>query len=309
MIKFYKRQDSLIYPYYFKIKNFPKLLFPKLYIKKYYKNSFGQLPDLINPKMYSEKLQVLKFDYAKNNTVILAGDKVGMREYVSSCGLDHLLVPIVGTFDSLKQIDWESLPNSFVMKKSNASGQMFTVKDKSKVNRNEIYKQMRIWMKIDFGQNMIEPHYRKMKSRIIIEEFLSGISEDWRIFYFSGEPKFVQIDKWIEPSNEKIIGHKRRIRIWTDTKGKILEVLADKEAVNVPYKSGMSIELPADFEKMIENGNILSKDFPLVRIDYFHSNNKLYLGELTFTPGSGYQVLTPKMQKDLGKFLKLPGKR
>lgn len=300
---FFKRPDSNFFPYYFRIKNFPKLLFPKFYIKRYYKQKFGTYPNLDAPKLFSEKLQVLKLKYANNSDVVLAGDKVGMRHYTKKKKLEKLLVPIVGIYDSVEQINWTELPNEFVMKKSNASGQMFTIKNKEEVDRDYIWKQMRIWQKIDFGQNLIEPHYRKMKSRIIVEHYLPDIGEDWRIFFFQGSPKFIQIDSWVDVNPDRIIGHKKRIRIWSDMEGNIIELLADKEIEYVPFNKGNQIKLPNDFDNMIEYGKILSSDFPLVRVDFFHSGNKLFLGELTFTPGGGYQVLTPTLQESLGELL------
>ncbi|MEG0285085.1 MAG: ATP-grasp fold amidoligase family protein [Vagococcus sp.] len=147
--------------------------FPKRMNSLYYRKVFGKKLNLKNPKTYSEKLQFLKFYYAEDEKVILAGDKVGIHEYLKEKSLENLLVPMINVYDCVEDIVWEDLPQEFVMKKSNSSGMNIIINNKKDANKNEILATMAVWMKEIFGIFGAEKHYSKMKSRILIEKYIS----------------------------------------------------------------------------------------------------------------------------------------
>lgn len=280
--------------------------FPKTMLKIYYKKIFNQTLNLKKPIYYSEKLQWLKFYYAKNELATIAGDKAGIHSYLKEKKLDFLLVPLFKVYDSIDQIDWEELPSRFVMKKSNSSGMNIIVTNKDESSKDKVLQQMEKWIHEDFGVFGGEQHYKNMDSKIVIEHFIDEIEEDWRIFYLNGRAEMIQISHWIDNNKENYSGHKDSYRSFSDIDGKVRHILPDPGVIVNDLSEGDYLAMPSDFNKMIEYGEIIAKDFPLVRVDYFHSKGKLYIGELTFTPGNGFQKLNEELQLELGNKLELP---
>lgn len=275
--------------------------------KRIFKKTFGYDLNLNNPKTFTEKINYLKLYYASEENAVLAGDKVGLHEFLKKKNVIDLTVPMLNVVNSVKKIKWDRLPNQFVIKKSNASGFNLIVENRKKLCIEDLKEILVSWEKQVYGLTTAEPHYRKMPSRFIIEEYLPNIDRDWKIFFCNGEPCMVEAYLWDE--QEKMIGHRKTVYITTDLQGKVLQIDADEELLtesNSEYEALRYIDLPVQFDQMIEYGRILAAEFPFVRVDFFISDDRLFLGELTFTPAAGLDNYSEEIERWLGKKIRLP---
>ena len=271
-------------------------------LKVQYRLKTGRKLDLKNPKRFTEKLQWYKVNY-RNPILASCVDKYDVREYVSNCGLENILNKCYGVFNSVDEIDFGSLPERFVAKKTNGSGGLNVLfcKDKSTFNFDEAKKIMRNWVKEDENDTGgREWAYNGLKSRIVIEEYLensqnpeAGIS-DYKFFCFDGKVYGLVVDV------DRYIGHKRN---FYDANWNYLDVSSDCP------NFGDNLPKPEGFEKLVETAEVLSKGFPFVRVDLYLVENKIYFGELTFYPWSGYVQFTPdSFDFELGDKFVLPSK-
>ncbi|MFV0557894.1 MAG: ATP-grasp fold amidoligase family protein [Enterococcus sp.] len=285
---------------------YQKILGAKRQSKRIFKEKFGYTLDLDNPQTFVEKLNALKLYYASDEQAILAGDKIGLHQYIAQKGLESLAVPMITSVSSIKEIDWEYLPNQFVIKKSNASGFNLIVKDKQSLSIEEVNQTLKAWQMYPFGLTTGEFHYEKMIGEFIIEEYIAEIANDWKIFYCNGSAQLIEFYVWDEA--EVLVGHKKTVYITADITGKILEVDYDEgidEQTIVKYQQMEVIELPSEFAKMLTYGEQLAVDFPFVRVDFFIGDGRLYLGELTFTPGAGLDEYTAYVNQWMGEKISL----
>ena len=271
----------------------------RFYIKMQFRNFIGKELDLDNPKTFNEKIQWLKL-YDRNPNYSKFVDKYEVRKYIAeTIGEDHL-IPLLGVYNSFDEIDFDQLPDQFVLKPTHTSGDIFICKDKSKINYPELKKMVNKWMKRKYYFEHREWPYKNIKPRIIAEKFMvdeSGYDlKDYKIFCFNGEPKclFVASERHSE-SGMKMDFY-------------------DMDWNLMPFerkypRSGIKIPKPKSFEQMVSFAKLLSMDFPFVRVDFYDINGHLYFGELTFYPGSGLEEFTPEEYDYLlGSWLKLPEK-
>jgi hypothetical protein len=223
-------------------------------------------------------------------------------------GLSRVASPILYVYDSVEEICWESLPNKFVIKKSNASGYNIIITDKNKANEEKVKKQMKRWMKTPCGYIIGSPIYEKMQPKIVIEKYIENIGKDWKIFCVNGKPEILVINHWVYEYNDCVkVGRKKFGAVFSNLSGEILDVIDFGNAeVRKGYTVGEMLELPSDFDEMIELSKILSEEFPLVRADFYHGDNKLILGELTFSPSGGLLPYAESFNDELGRKLVLP---
>lgn len=260
-----------------------------------YRIKFNRGCNLNNPQRWTEKLQVYKMRY-RNPIMHKCVDKYEVRKYVEEKGCADNLVKLYGVWNSTSEIDVSALPTSFVLKTTNGGGglDVVLVKDKSLVDFSEklAFIQQRLQKKA--GSLGREWAYTGMKKpRVIAEELLvnkenpdAGV-EDFKILCFHGEPKYVIVDK------DRYIDHKRNFYTmdW-----KRVNVTTDHEQFDTPYP------MPKNFEEMIDVARKLSSDFPFVRVDLYNIDGRVYFGELTFYPWSGYVQFTPdSFDYELGK--------
>lgn len=251
-----------------------------------YRIKMGRKLNLKNPERFTEKLQWYKINY-HNAIMHQCVDKYLVRDYVKSKGLEEILIPLIKKYDSIKEINWEELPKAFVIKTTNGGGGLNVVvcKDKSKLDYKSIIN------KIGASNKLIKARtggrewaYYGLKKGIIIEKLLvnkenpeAGVN-DYKIFCYGGIPRFIVVDV------DRYIGHKRN---FYDVYWKNLNIASDCP------KSDKQIPKPDNFNKMLEIASILSKDFPFVRVDLYNIEGKIYFGELTFYPWSGYVRFVP----------------
>ena len=251
-----------------------------------YKIKLGRWPNLKHPKRWTEKLQLYKMLY-RNPILHICVDKYEVRKFVESKDFAKLLVNLYGVWDNANKIDFETLPLSFILKTTDGGGgeTVYIVKDKTKEDLDAVRKKLNSWIgrkNIDAGREWAYTGIRK--SQIIAEELLinkkdpnAGI-EDFKILCFKGEPKYIIVDK------DRYIDHKRN---FYSINWERKYVSTDHEQFEEEYSK------PDNLNEMLEIAHQLSKDFPFVRVDLYNVEDKIYFGELTFYPWTGYVQFTP----------------
>lgn len=256
----------------------------------------GRWPNLNHPKRWTEKLQTYKM-YYRNAILHTCVDKYEVRKFIESKGYSSLLVHLYGVWENANNIDFDSLPTSFIMKTTDGGGgeTVYLVKDKAKEDLDAIRKKLNSWLgrkNIDAGREWAYTGIRK--SQVIAEELLinrknpdAGI-EDFKILCFNGEPKYIIVDK------DRYIDHKRN---FYTTQWVRKDVTTDHEQFEDDYPK------PENLDEMLEIAHQLSSDFPFVRVDLYNVDNKIYFGELTFYPWTGYVQFTPdEFDFELGRY-------
>lgn len=248
-----------------------------------------------NPKGITQKLLWLNRFWQPQIKADCA-DKYKAKLYLKECGLSELIVPLIGVWNTPEEIDFDNLPQQFVLKTNHGCGTNIICTDKDRLDVEETRDKLRSWLKVDYGKQFNERHYSKIKRCIIAEEFLhtGEFPADYKIHCFNGEPYcFLFYPKHTDKTCERIsfsLDWQRRYFI--------------KEEEKYQY----DIPRPENLEKMLEYARILSQPFPYVRVDFYESGGRLYLGEFTFTPFSNIMdyFYKPEVCEDMGERLVLP---
>ncbi|WP_339243311.1 ATP-grasp fold amidoligase family protein [Paenibacillus sp. FSL F4-0243] len=269
-------------------------------IKLQYKMKMRRKLNLKNPIRYTEKLQWYKLNY-RNPLMTQCADKYSVREYIESKGLNHILNKVYAIYNTVDEINIDTLPQKFVMKTTNGSGTNFFCKDKTTFLLEDTKRSLTKWMKRDNFSSGREWSYKNIVPRIIVEEYLEeennffdGIN-DYKFLCFNGKAEYVVLDV------DRQVNHKRNIY---DINWKYIDVNTDHASF------GDSVPKPEGLDEMLRIANILAVDFPCVRVDLYWVNGRVYFGELTFYPWTGYVSFTPdKFDYELGEKFILPGVR
>ncbi|ONI47978.1 glycosyl transferase [Candidatus Epulonipiscium fishelsonii] len=267
----------------------------KLYLMLCFKSQLGYFPNLNNPKTFNEKLQWLKL-HDRNPRYTKLVDKYEVRKYIAKKIGKEYLIPLIGVWDKFEDIDFDKLPNQFVLKTTHDSGGVFICKDKNSFDIEETRKKINSHLKRNYYWGGREWPYKNVKPRIICEKYMVDESghelKDYKIFCFNGKPKLIQVDY------ERYINHKRNLY---NIKWQYLNL-----EIKYPTDKTVIIQKPQNFDKMIKLARILSKDFAHVRIDFYSIKDKLYFGEITLYHGSGYKEIRPfKYDKLMGSWINL----
>ena len=265
------------------------------YIRWQYKSRTGKDLNLEFPKLYNEKIQYTKLHYHDQRLKQFV-DKYSVRDYVSETIGEKYLTKIYGVYDTVEEINFEKLPDKFVMKLTNGSGYNIICKHKTKKIVNKIKNIFKKWLKVDFYMLGREWAYKNVKNRIICEEYLESSEpyglNDYKVFCFNGVPKLIQVDY------DRFTEHKRNL--YTPQWKFINEKVAYE---NDPCAN---IAKPPNLEEMLVCARKLSKDFPHVRVDFYSIGERLVFGELTFYHGAGYlRFENEAFEKELGSFWEL----
>ncbi|WP_149302711.1 ATP-grasp fold amidoligase family protein [Pareuzebyella sediminis] len=265
------------------------------YIRTTYKKRFGRQINLINPNTYTEKLQWLKLFY-RNDKMPICSDKYAVHQYLENHGHKALLNEILGVYKKADDIDFDSLPNSFVAKTTHGCGQNLICKDKNELDWKKWKEIIDSWLKLNVYAFGREWNYHHIPRRILIERFIDHEPlVDYKFMCFNGEPKFLQINN--------------------DRDGKHYVDFYDIEWNKVDFtydkfeQSDYIVPPPDQIKEMIAIAKKLSAPFPYVRVDFYNPPNKIIFGELTFFPGSGLLPLVPlenKYDELLGSYIDLP---
>ncbi len=276
-------RDSLLY----KVRRKAQVLAHKIVSnetlsKFYFKVVLHKDLNLKNPQTFNEKIQWLKlYYYPKNPLVVQAADKFAVRDYIKAKGYGDKLVPLAGVWDRAEDIDWDKLPDKFVLKCNHGCAYNIVVTDKAKADRTAITKQLNTWLKEDFGAFNIELHYSAIKHhRITCEEFLGENITDYKFFCFNGKPDCIYVSTDLVHDRQAQIGF-----FYLD--GKKMPLHRD-DYTDIPQ-----VTLPLFYDEMKNAAEILCKDFPFVRADFFVTDNTWYFAELTFTPSAGMMPFNP----------------
>lgn len=275
----------------------------KTMLKIQYKIKTGNKLNLKDPKRFTEKLQWYKLNY-KNPLMIQCVDKYDVREYVKSKGLENILIPCYGVYDSVDDICFEKLPCSFVVKDTLGGGgtSVVLVKNKEQEDLENLKKQCRAWTAIDAhckdaGREW--PYYNGKSHRIIVEEFLesnetAGGLIDYKFFCFDGKIGFIQV------MGNRVVGQSVSVSLFDRN----LERLPVKRPGYPLYDN---FDRPDNFDEMIEIVETLAGDFPHVRVDMYNVNGQIRFGELTFYGASGYYKYDPdEFDYEIGNHFVLP---
>lgn len=278
-------------------------LFPDdIFLKLQFRLRMGYRLDLTQPKTISEKIQWLKL-YNRNPKYTNLVDKYEVKLIVAKeIGISHI-IPTIGLWDTPEEIDFECLPNQFVLKTTHGGGNSGVVicSDKSQLDKAATIKKLRNSLKQDIYKDFREWPYKNVRKRIIAEKYMSQEDGshliDYKFFCFNGTPKFVYV-------SQNIPGSKRQLSCFLT----IDWTLAPFKKRNEEYALKEPIK-PITFEEMSIIASNLSKGIPFVRVDLYEINGQIYFSELTFYPSSGMQPFEPQeWDYKLGAMLNLPQK-
>lgn len=270
---------------------------------RYYRKKGGGKINLKTPERYNDKLAWLKL-YYRDELMRTCTDKAAVRDYVKSCGLDYLLNECFGIYNNAEEIDWDALPNQFVLKDTLAgdSNGVLLVFDKNSLSIEDTKEKLNGWiqrssfMTTDSGNWVHEGR----KARIIAEKLLisdaNGDLPDYKFFCFNGKVYclYLMRNYTLDRHNGENAFLDRDFKLlpfWRTDYRRILE----------------QPEKPKNFEKMLEIAEILSKPFPHVRVDLYNIDGVIVFGELTFFTNSGYIPFEPdSADYEMGSQLVLP---
>ena len=257
---------------------------PKLNTKVYYYRKFRRRLNLDSPKTFNEKILKLKLtEYGASPLVKKCADKFLVREYVKEQGCSELLVPLIAAYDNPQEINWNILPEKFAMKWNFGCGYNIICLDKSKLDRDSTVKKMKKWGgQKEYYLSHSEMQYKDVQKKIVVEQFLDvgkgKLPEDYKFFCMNGVCRVIMVCK------DREIGKKARY-FWMDTNWNLLPY--SMEAIENPFEK---IDKPTCLEAAIEYAQKLSEPFKFVRVDLYLIEDKIYFGELTFTPAGGMDV-------------------
>lgn len=268
----------------FKLLRLTECIPDKWMINLQYKIATNRRLDLKNPKRFTEKLQWYKL-YYRDPLMTKCSDKYGVRDYIMSKGYEDILVPLYGVYDQAEDIDFDKLPERFVLKTTNGSHSNIFCSNKSKLDIDTVRSTLKHWLARKSEKAGREWAYYDIKPRIICEKFLDKDENndliDYKFFCFNGKPYclYVIIERYLEDG--------------------IKLGIFDLNFNKIPFKRldirdiQTTMPKPKNFDKMVEVATALSKDFPHVRVDLYNIQGQIIFGELTFYDGCGYKGFVP----------------
>lgn len=274
------------------------LLSDKQYLKLMFQVRLGKKLDLKNPKSFSEKLQWLKLHDRKPEYTTLV-DKHEVKSYISEKLGPEYVIPTLGVWDRFEDIDFDSLPDQFVLKCTHDSGGLVICRDKSSFDKEAAKEKISKCLKHNYYWHGREWPYKNVKPRIIAEQYIEDVSgelKDYKLMCFNGEVRcsFICSDRF----SEKGLHVTFFDRDWN---------VMPFERQYPSVKKGFP--RPHNYEKMVCLAEKLSKDIPFVRVDFYEVNGSIYFGEITFFPGSGLESFDPEeWDYTLGSWITLPSK-
>ena len=259
---------------------------------------FGFNLNLDEPVTIQDKINWMKL-YDSTPLKTGCADKIHLHEYCKEKLGKDLCVPIIAVYDKVEDVKWDELPDRFVIKCNHGSGMNIIIKDKSKMDMQDTVTKLNGFMNDDFAFHVgYEMHYHDIPHKVFVEEYMEDENQknslfDYKFWCFNGEPKFYTIN---DGNGHGAINH-------YNLKGEYLPEFSRPEYPSNPNKN---YPKPKNFDKMIEYSKKLSEDFKFVRVDFYEISGKLYVGELTFTPGAGFfKYKRQELNKTLGDMLAL----
>ena len=282
--KIYEKKKKAIswYRKYFTIDGtYTCILSDKVYLKKLYKFRTGKKLNLKNPETFNEKLNWLKLYDRKPEYTVMA-DKYKAREYIAEKIGSQYLIPLLGVWDSPEEIDFDSLPNEFVLKCNHDNG-VIICRDKNKLDFESVKKNLSNRMQRSFYKKNREWPYKNIPRKIICEKLLKNLDNtpllEYNVFCFNGVPRYFKVGSVLPD-------------------GTLAKDFYDIDWNHLDMKTGASagdvFQKPIHYDNLIEIAKKLSEDTIHVRVDFYDCNNKLYNGELTFFSNGGNMKFSPE---------------
>ncbi|RAV30992.1 ATP-grasp fold amidoligase family protein [Sinomicrobium soli] len=276
------------------------LLPGRLYLKLLFFLRLDYKLNLQNPQTFNEKLQWLKLNY-RNPDLPKMVDKFDVKKYVGEVIGEKYVIPTLGVWDTFSEVNFESLPDQFVLKTTHDQGGVVICKDKNQFDIDSAKKKINRHLKKNLYHLSREWPYKNIKPRIIAEKYMvdvkAGELMDYKFFCFDGKPKLLYVASDRQNKKDGI---------------KFDYFDLDFNLLNITQAYAHStneIEKPKCFSKMIKLAEILSKNLPHVRVDFYEINGSLYFGELTFFHHGGFVPFHPEeWDYKIGSYLKLPMK-
>lgn len=280
------------------LERFFKWLPDKTYIKLLFRFRMGYKLDLDNPQTFCEKLQWLKLYNCRPEYTQMV-DKYAVKDYVAKIIGEEYIIPTLGVWDKPEEIEWDKLPDKFVLKTTHGGGSSGVVicKDKSSLDKEKAMQKLRKNLMQDNYRKFREWPYKNVPRRVIAEHFIDNGNEDlrdYKYFCFNGEPKYCQVisgRETIECSD--FFDYEWNHQLFHEPK-------------HLPF-SEIELKKPNHLEEMWSLASKLAKDKPFSRIDFYDVGENVYFGEITFFPTTGLGGFVPKeYDKVFGEMITLP---
>lgn len=289
IIKYVKNPNNILI--YLDNKNVLKLP-DNIYLKLLYKKILNKKLNLKEPQTFNEKLQWLKLNDRKDIYTKMV-DKYEVKEYVSEKIGQEYIIPTLGIYDKIEDIDFNKLPNQFVMKCTHDSGSTIICKEKNKFDKEKAKNKINKSLKQNFYKAFREWPYKNVKPRIIVEQYMDdnnvGGLIDYKIYAFNGKCDYLMACCDRMKGETKFLYYDRE---WNFIKKFSYDGMKYGDIIEIPK--------PKNLDKMFEYATILSKDIPFVRVDFYEIEGNLYFGELTFYPNAGFET---KRTEELENYL------
>lgn len=272
----------------------------KLYLRLVSKEFLGYTLNLDEPRSFSEKVNWLKL-YNRRPEYTQMVDKYAAREYIAGKIGEEYLIPLVGgPWENFGEIDFDALPNEFVLKTTHDCGGVVICRDKSSFDIKAAEKKLCEHLKKEYFWTGREWAYKNVHPRIIAEKYMgdeNGVLDDYKFWCFNGYPKLCHV------STERFSGEGLKVtyfdRNW---------VKQDFERAGA--NSDKPIEKPENYELMLEIAEKLADGNPFIRVDLYNIKGRIYSGELTMYPGGALTRIEPReWDYKLGSWIELPEKR
>lgn len=273
-----------------------RVLPDKLYLTLLYQVKTGKKMNWKNPQIFNEKLNWLKL-YDRRSEYIKMADKYEVRDYIREKLGEEYLIPLLGVWDSVEDIDFSSLPKQFVLKCTHDSASVVICKDKETFDQEAAKRKLDKALKTNYFYPSREWPYKNIVPRIIAEQYMVDESEielkDYKIYNFSGVPELIQVDFG------RFTKHERNLYT---TKWEYID-----EQIEYPTDRNRLISKPENLEEMLSCARKLAEGIPSVRTDFYSINGKVYFGEITFYQEAGFgRFESEEYERKLGNLIKLP---
>jgi len=275
-----------------------QILSDEMFIKIKYYHHFKKFPNLKNPKTYNEKLQWLKLHDRRPEYISMV-DKYEAKEFISSLIGDEYIIPSYGVWDSFDDIDFDMLPDQFVLKTTHDCGGVVICKDKKSFNREDAKRFLKAHMSFNYYYEGREWPYKNVKPRILAEMFMENLSsgdlKDYKVFAFDGRAKALFVASDRQNANE-------------ETKFDFFDMEFNHLNIRNGHPNSKTLcDKPKSLEKMKEIAEKISKGYPHIRVDFYEVNGQLFVGELTLFHFSGFVPFEPdSWDHEFGSWIKLP---
>lgn len=276
-----------------------KVIPDKLYLTMLYEVRTGKKINWNCPKSFNEKLNWLKL-YDRRPEYVKMADKYEVREYIKEKLGEEYLIPVLGIWDKAEKIDFDKLPNQFVLKCTHDSASVVICKDKKVLDQEKVIKKLNDSLKVNYFYPSREWPYKEIIPRIIAEQYMVDEShtelKDYKIYNFNGVPELIQVDFG------RFTNHERNLY---STEWEYID-----EQIEYPKNPKVKIARPENLEEMLSCAKKLSEGIPSVRTDFYSINGKTYFGEITFYQEGGFgKFETESYERKLGDLITLPLKK